>query len=148
MCVRVKIVGGGHSSFALVCTLCVHLGPAKTHPQGPPGFCPAAGRAANLPELPVQHQRGDRSAPHCRHYTQGRGVCVCVRVPFLTSASCVTRLFIFFLHGSSYIAETKSVHIIKAPPSFFFLPRGSLVMRHISLAFSHCMSRRLKTTPP
>lgn len=42
----------------LIC-LSAGTGPAEAHAQGPPGLPSAAGRAADLSELPLLHQRGD-----------------------------------------------------------------------------------------
>lgn len=64
--------------------VCV-AGPAETHSKGPPGLPAAAGRSADLAELPLLHQRGDRPPQDCCHHSEGRGVCVTV-CPIMCSA--------------------------------------------------------------
>ena len=58
-----------------MCVCARVVGLTETHSQGPPRLPPPAGCSADISELPLLHQRGDRPSQDCCHYTQGRGVC-------------------------------------------------------------------------
>lgn len=57
------------------CVSCCILGLAQTHAYQPPGPPAPAGCSADLPELPVQHQRGDHAPTTVHDCEEGRGEC-------------------------------------------------------------------------
>lgn len=65
--------------WSLTCTKSIFVlphcspGSAQTHAHQPPGPPAAAGRPADLPELPVQHQRGVDAPTPVHDCQEGRG---------------------------------------------------------------------------